>query len=198
MLPADLDGVDQWHAIIGAASAEDVTYPRNEILHNIDLWSLEIYGNVTKLETPIQALRVGDMKLVMGQDPSGHYYPTETMCPEGIGYCTPSYESTDDCSYKYGNVKYLYNITADASETYNLADEMPEVVAAMEQKLQAYRDTMVSPAYRTSNYDKSYSAWSEFNSNFIGPFDDDEELDAETPGSVGNTAGDPNDDKAQN
>ena len=196
MLPADLDGVDQWHAIIGAQGAGDAAYPRTEILHNIDLWSLEIYGNVTKLTTPIQALRVGDMKLVMGQDASKHYTPVESSCPEGIGYCMPSYESTDDCSYEYGNEVYLYNITADEAETTNLADTYPDLVTSMTAKLADYEATMVSPAYRNSNYDLSYSAWAGLNSNFIGPFDDDAEL--ELTELVGDTAGDPNDDLAVN
>ncbi|KAH8057358.1 sulfuric ester hydrolase [Aureococcus anophagefferens] len=196
MLPADLDGVDQWHAILGSGRGAPAAYPRTEILHNIDLWSLEIYGNVTKLRTPIQAIRVGDMKLVMGQDASTHYSPTETTCPEGIGYCMPSYESTEDCSYEYGDQKYLYNITADPSELVDLSTVHPQLVSTLEAKLAGYEATMVSPAYRNSNYDLAYSAWAGLNSNFIGPFDDPVEV--ALTGLVGNTAGDMNDDKAIN
>ena len=160
------------------------------------MYPIEIYGNVTKLRTPIQAIRVGDMKLVMGQDPSTHYMPKATSCAEGLGYCTPSYESTEDCSYEYGDLKYLYNITGDPSELVDLSTVHPVLVAQLEEKLQGYLATMVSPAYRNSNYDLSYSAWAGLNSNFIGPFDDPEELALTS--LVGNTAGDMNDDKATN
>ena len=75
--------------------------PRTEILHNIDLWSLYQYGNMTLLSTPVQAIRVGDWKLFTGQDASKWYEPESSPCAEGTGYCTPTYESTDDCSFSY-------------------------------------------------------------------------------------------------
>ncbi|KAK7241105.1 sulfuric ester hydrolase [Aureococcus anophagefferens] len=164
------------------------------ILHNIDLWSLEIYGNVTKLRTPIQAIRVGDMKLVMGQGVDALLADGDDV-PEGIGYCMPSYESTEDCSYEYGDQKYLYNITADPASSWTV-DGPPALVSTLEAKLAGYEATMVSPAYRNSNYDLAYSAWAGLNSNFIGPFDDPVEV--ALTGLVGNTAGDMNDDKAIN
>jgi hypothetical protein len=108
----------------------------------------------------------------------------------------PSYESTEDCSYEYGDQKYLYNITADPSELVDLSTVHPQLVSTLEAKLAGYEATMVSPAYRNSNYDLAYSAWAGLNSNFIGPFDDPVEV--ALTGLVGNTAGDMNDDKAVN
>merc|ERR1719454_2699987 len=86
-LPTELDGVDQWKHMISPESYEPHHFPRQEIIHNIDLWSLDTqFHNVSLLETPIAALRVGDWKLVMGQDASGWYEPVMTSCAEGAGY----------------------------------------------------------------------------------------------------------------
>ena len=50
-----LDGVDHWkHMVSPELFASADKYPRQEILHNIDLWSLDTqFHNVSLLETPV-------------------------------------------------------------------------------------------------------------------------------------------------
>ena len=169
VLLGEMDGVDHWKHMI---DPEQTTgSPRTEILHNIDLWSLYQYGNMTLLSTPVQAIRVGDWKLFTGQDASKWYEPESSPCAEGTGYCTPTYESTDDCSFSYSDTVYLFNITADPAETTNLADEYPDVVHLLEAKLEDYQEKMEAPAFRVEDYHKAYQAFIS-NNDFIGPFFD--------------------------
>ena len=128
-------------------------------------------SQVSLLETPVAALRVGDWKLVMGQDASGWYEPVMTSCAEGAGYCPPTYETTDDCNYRYHQSTYLFNITADPHETTNLAHEFQSVTKKLKERVDYWTGTMVDPAYRSSAYKEAYSAWIK-NGYFIGPFDE--------------------------
>jgi arylsulfatase A-like enzyme len=169
-LLGEMDGVDHWKHIIDPEE-QSKSAPRHEILHNIDLWSLYQYGNMTLLSTPVQAIRVGDMKLFTGQDASKWYEPESSPCQDGTGYCTPTYESTDDCSFTYSDTIYLFNITADPSETTNLAQDFPDVVQQLEAKLEAYQEKMEAPAFRVEDYHKAYQAFIA-NNDFIGPFFD--------------------------
>ena len=67
LTPADLDGIDHWRHMTREADSWE-TPPRTELLHNIDKWSLEgAFTNVSILQTAVQGIRVGDMKLLMGQ-----------------------------------------------------------------------------------------------------------------------------------
>ena len=92
-------------------------------------------------------------------------------CAEGTGYCTPTYESTDDCSFTYSDTVYLFNITADPTETTNLATEYPDIVHMLEAKLEDYQEKMEAPAFRVEDYHKAYQAFIA-NNDFIGPFFD--------------------------
>ena len=171
-LPTDLDGIDQWKHMISPEIFAPDAYPRQEVLHNIDLWSLDTsFKNVSLLETPVAALRMGDWKLVMGQDASGWYQPHQGGCAGGQGYCPPTYESTDDCNYRYHQMTYLFNITEDPMESVNLAHTHSEVASKMKDRLDYHISTMVDPAYRSSAYHEAYSAWIK-NGYFIGPFDE--------------------------
>jgi len=162
-----LDGVDHWKHIVDPT--EQTGTPRAELLHNIDLWSLYQYGNMTLLNTPVQAIRVGDWKLLTGQDDSEWYEPDSSPCSGGSGYCTPTYESTDDCSFSYSNNIYLFNISADPGETTNLATDYPAVVSELFSKIDDYMDEMEEPAFRVEDYHKAYQAFLA-NNDFIGPF----------------------------
>jgi arylsulfatase A-like enzyme len=173
LLPAELDGVDHWRHMIHAVDDWKTDPPRTELLHNIDLWSLEgAFTNVSLLSTAVQAIRVGDMKLLMGQDASNWFKPHMSDCATH-GYCTPGYESTDDCSYEYGDSKYLFNMSADPFELNNLvADEAyAGLLTTMEARLTHYRSGMVDPAYKSAHYHRAYLSWAA-NDYFIGPFDD--------------------------
>ena len=162
-----LDGVDHWkHMVSPELFASADKYPRQEILHNIDLWSLDTQfhnvslletpvagddaealslSQVSLLETPVAALRVGDWKLVMGQDASGWCRAVMRSCAEGAGYCPPTYETTDDCNYRYHQSTYLFNITADPHETTNLAHEFQSVTKKLKERVDYWTGTMVDP-----------------------------------------------------
>ena len=157
----DIDGVDQWSALLSGGSP-----PRTEILHNIDRWALNTLftDNLTTLTTPIQAIRQGHMKLLMGQDFPGIAVPHATRRLDDI-----SPNALGDCHYDYSDAVYLFNITQDPSETENLVTAMPDVVSALVARLAVYARTEVSPAYKGCDDTDAYRAWTS-KGWFIGPF----------------------------
>lgn len=166
-LPSDLDGVDQWRALLGQTDQ-----PRSEILHNIDLWQVA-HGsdsNLTELYMPIQAIRVKDLKLVMGQDASAYFRPWTASC--GGNCSNSSFQATDDCSYYNASQVYLYNITADPTEKTNLATLREHDVERLAKRLAEFNASMIPPAWKGCNYDLAYNVWSDLNNFFIGHFDD--------------------------
>jgi len=138
-----LDGVNQWPAIAAGEASQ-----RTEILHNIDPISRTA------------ALRVGSMKLLLGAIgyndwavPSGWTPPSSEQPP------SPG-PLPDD-----GFVG-LFNITADPREFHNLAAGMPDVVAKLRSRLQAYNATAVpcrfpqpDPAADPSKHGGAWGPW---------------------------------------
>lgn len=112
-----MDGLNQWPML-----SEGKPSPRHEFVYNID----DLIGNA--------AIRVGDYKLLVGDpgEPSGWIPPPELDVDSYDGYKFRGNESV-----------YLFNLKADPTEHYNLADVYPDLVATMKQRLIEYRKTMV-------------------------------------------------------
>lgn len=111
-----LDGYDVWRAI----TEKDALSPRKEILHNIDP------------STGARAVRVGEFKLIIGQNPGGWgpnpSDPTSKKVPAG--------NSTGP---------WLFNVRVDVSERVNLhgVDEFKEEQAACYAALARFTASMV-------------------------------------------------------
>lgn len=130
----DGDGIDVWDAISSNAQS-----PRTEIIH-----SAQATGSVLTAE----ALRVGDLKLVMdpgmfdcGVDHLGWYPPTSLQW----NYTRFSVQCSEpptifNCTH---DKPCLFNITADPCEHMNLAEQLPQQLAALQTRLAQYRKTTV-------------------------------------------------------
>lgn len=157
--PSDLptiDGYDMWDVLNSRGA--DV---RKEILHNID--PIQNFSSI----------RVGDFKLVMGDISNGRndgWYgctpPGGDMPPGGDVIEPPAVDSntvkfsSDDipiivnCGPKPANLSTncmpkkapcLFNIPADPCEYHNIADQNPNLVQMLLQKIEDYRKTSVEP-----------------------------------------------------
>ena len=124
----NLDGYNQWDTISHGAPS-----PRTEILHNINP-GISV-ANVTNQFRA--AIRVGDLKLIIGHAGNGSWIPPPNMpCP---GLCH------DPIIAHYGT--WLFNITADPEERNDLSSEHPEKVAELMSRLEVYNRTAVPVCY---------------------------------------------------
>ena len=159
----ELDGYNHWGAIMGHSSRS----PRSTLVHNMDY----LYSNVTAEWYTTGAIRVGDFKLLRGVQ----YMPVwdlpqsdnRTELEEG-GVFADGGSGGEDW-YNEVPSDYLYNITADPSETTDLKAQYPEVFAELNKIMDEYLPTMPATAYCGSTMDKQ--ARKVFNeTQFIGPW----------------------------
>ncbi|XP_072050869.1 arylsulfatase J-like isoform X2 [Amphiura filiformis] len=127
-----LDGYDVWDSIIKGTSS-----PRKELLHNIDPYFVKV-TNITQLPSPFTpnihaALRVGDWKILTGNP--GVYNGWIPPLESGIVPIQPVMPE--------GKNIWLFNITADPDEKYDVAYKNPSVVKMMLAKLAEYYNTTV-------------------------------------------------------
>lgn len=174
-LPKHIDGVNHYGQLMGRRDEA----PRDTIVHNIDLWNDDGYV-LERRDTPQAALRKGDLKLVVGFEPSSWYIPQTVACEDEITkYCSPGYEELDDCITDGYNRTYLFNITADPYETTDLARSHPNEVQEMQKYLEYHIRGMVWPVWMGYDYDDAYATWLE-NHAYIGPFFDNGALSNKT------------------
>ena len=134
-----LDGFDQWPTITG----KDVPSARSYLLHNIDI-SYPKRGKKMFSDTwdtrVRAAIRLGDMKLITGQPDDGSWVkpPSDESVPHG------DVIHSKDQGYK--NV-WLFNITADPTEHYDLSEKYPHHVHHMLDMISAIDLTAVPPNY---------------------------------------------------
>ncbi|KAK7478758.1 hypothetical protein BaRGS_00029969 [Batillaria attramentaria] len=129
-----LDGVD--HS--GAASQ------RKEILHNIDpLYKPKgdsLYPDIFDTRTRA-AIRVGEYKLITGDPSNGSWIP-----PPSSNLYVP--KTNHDAPTK--NV-WLFNLQSDPYEEVDLADERPDIVKQLLQRLAYYNSTAVPAVYPSAD-----------------------------------------------
>ncbi|KAJ8307722.1 hypothetical protein KUTeg_014727 [Tegillarca granosa] len=153
----DIDGVDQWSAIVDGSQSK-----RNEFIYNLD--------NMFPAVTGHAAIRSGDYKLIDGfPGPYPFWYkPQQYEKDDPIKKCHLSHgqhrlkdynynynayepyefqkyeneEITGMCNETFGFYQ-LFNIKDDPNEYYNLAFWEPHKVIELKKKLDIYRKTMV-------------------------------------------------------
>ncbi|XP_038067304.1 arylsulfatase B-like [Patiria miniata] len=133
-----LDGYNMWNTI----SRGDPS-PRKEILHNIDplfprpkTHSMSVIGTKVFNETIRAAIRSGDWKLITGSPGNSSWIP-----PPDYGF-TPVTQIEAP-----GKMVWLFNITADPSEYYDMSSQRPDVVQRLMQRLQYYYEGAVPVFY---------------------------------------------------
>lgn len=131
--PVPVDGFDVWETVsFGKPS------PRTEILLNIDLKSEEKDNKINS--DPFYqgaAIRVGDMKLLMGCPNSTWFKPPELSNAAVIN---------DKALHDESLIKIaLYNITADPNEHNDLSHKLPEEVQRLQRRLEFYKKAATPP-----------------------------------------------------
>ncbi|XP_067667935.1 arylsulfatase B-like [Haliotis asinina] len=120
---ASIDGVSQWDSIrMGLPSK------RTEFIYNLDDFFYPVTGHA--------AIRVGDMKLVDGYP--GLY--DNWYLPMNDTEDTPLEDFIFDQRHE---MVWLFNLTADPLEKYNLASQMPGVVETLRARMLEYKKQMV-------------------------------------------------------
>eukprot|EP00622_Pseudochattonella_farcimen_P004689 FR740128.1.p1 GENE.FR740128.1~~FR740128.1.p1 ORF type:complete len:322 (+),score=33.05 FR740128.1:77-967(+) len=144
---SQLDGLSHWSAILDQSVS-----PRHSLLYNIDY-----RYNVTTA-----ALRVGDMKLHRNAQLQPIYSIPQT---NNLTVDMSHYENTE-------YVDYLFNLTADPTESHDLKDAHPDIFHAMNRALDQYEVTMEPTAFCGAADD--VAAVAVFHETpFIGPWMDD-------------------------
>ncbi|NXS30806.1 ARSI Arylsulfatase, partial [Pomatostomus ruficeps] len=165
-----LDGYNVWPAI-----SEGKESPRTEILHNIDpLYNHAKYGSLEDgfgiWNTAVQAsIRVGEWKLLTGDPGYSDWIPPQTLTN-----FPGSWWNLERLTDGLRKSVWLFNITADPYERYDLSEQRPDVVRTLLMRLVHYNQTAIPVRYPAENP----RAHPDFNGGAWGPWaseDDGEE-----------------------
>uniref|UniRef100_A0A8C5UG67 Arylsulfatase family member I n=1 Tax=Malurus cyaneus samueli TaxID=2593467 RepID=A0A8C5UG67_9PASS len=157
-----LDGYNVWPAI-----SEGKESPRTEILHNIDpLYNHAKYGSLEDgfgiWNTAVQAsIRVGEWKLLTGDPGYSDWIPPQTLTNFPGSWW--NLERLTDGPKKS---VWLFNITADPYERYDLSEQRPDVVRTLLTRLVHYNQTAIPVRYPAENP----RAHPDFNGGAWGPW----------------------------
>ncbi|XP_048590720.1 arylsulfatase B [Nematostella vectensis] len=152
-----LDGMDVWETIATGAPS-----PRKEILVNIDTPSQNPLHDENLLGYEGSALRVGDMKILVGVPNITWFKPPELGGSLGRHWWR-NWRKKDRIEVA------LYNITADPEERHDMSQKLPDVVAKLRQRLDYYMSGAVpsgkkpadKQARKTAEKKGSWGPWKE-------------------------------------
>ncbi|CAH2300714.1 arylsulfatase J [Pelobates cultripes] len=138
-----LDGYDIWETI-----SEGKRSPRVDILHNIDpMYTKARNGSWAAgfgiWNTAIQsAIRTKDWKLLTGNPGYGDWIPPQSFINMG-----PNRFHNERVTLYNGKSIWLFNITADPYERFDLSDKYPDIVKQLLRRLAQYNKTAVPVRY---------------------------------------------------
>eukprot|EP01006_Ploeotia_vitrea_P014350 TRINITY_DN38672_c0_g1_i1.p1 TRINITY_DN38672_c0_g1~~TRINITY_DN38672_c0_g1_i1.p1 ORF type:complete len:532 (-),score=62.88 TRINITY_DN38672_c0_g1_i1:1078-2673(-) len=148
-LPAGMDGINMWPAIIGA----NTTLGHDELVLNLDAHKIppddfvdrldrelqvfldKILGHHNPIPNPTNAIRVGDWKLIYGKPFYDGWYPE-----------APAKVIPPPHMNKTKLPTYLFNLATDPYEHHNLADKYPKKVQELTERMQYYHKKNYRPA----------------------------------------------------
>ncbi|NXG78323.1 ARSI Arylsulfatase, partial [Baryphthengus martii] len=164
-----LDGYNVWPAI-----SEGKESPRTEILHNIDpLYNHAKYGSLEDgfgiWNTAVQAsIRVGEWKLLTGDPGYSDWIPPQTLTN-----FPGSWWNLERLTDGLRKSVWLFNITADPYERYDLSDQRPDVVRTLLMRLVHYNRTAIPVRYPAENP----RAHPDFNGGAWGPWASEDDVE---------------------
>ncbi|XP_042737680.1 arylsulfatase I [Lagopus muta] len=164
-----LDGYNVWPAI-----SEGKESPRTEILHNIDpLYNHAKYGSLEDgfgiWNTAVQAsIRVGEWKLLTGDPGYSDWIPPQTLTN-----FPGSWWNLERLTDGLRKSVWLFNITADPYERYDLSEQRPDIVRALLTRLVHYNRTAIPVRYPAENP----RAHPDFNGGAWGPWASEDEVE---------------------
>ena len=123
-----LDGYNVWPAI-----TQDIQTPRKELLINLDPPTRGFRGQA--------AMRVGDWKLITGLPNCSIQVPRRknNTCPDGWVHLNGS---IDHGPYTPSFI-WLFNIKEDPNERNNVADQHPDIVKQLKERIEYYNSTHI-------------------------------------------------------
>ena len=126
-----LDGYNAWPAI-----TENVQTPRNELLINLDPPHEGFMGQA--------AIRIGEWKLITGL-PNCSLVPVKVRdkCPDGWVHLNGTIENPPYTP----SFTWLFNIKEDPNERNNVADQHPDIVKQLNEKIENYNSTHIEQLY---------------------------------------------------
>lgn len=130
---ADIDGMDVWDSLI-----HNLPSPRREFVYGYDNYDKNLSGGI----------RVGDWKLIVGKAGLPDDWPT----PENLDMTFDAYKSGDTLlEWPDAPPFRLFNVIEDPCEHNNLANEMPEKVHELLQRLREYGSKSVVPLWQPND-----------------------------------------------
>lgn len=138
-----LDGFDQWKTI-----SEGKKSSRQEILHNIDPMSRPVGRRLksSPFDNRIMAaLRQGDWKLLTGNPGKGQWQKRSIIKFDAEDF--EDHGSINLSSFEWQQNIWLFNITADPHEKYDVSQNHPGVIRRMLARLAYYNSSSVPPIY---------------------------------------------------
>ena len=145
-----LDGYNVWKTI-----TENETTPRKELLINLDPVRENYIGQA--------AIRIGQWKLITGQ-------PNCTLTPGWVGdNCRDGWihlDGTVEPPPYTPSFTWLFNIEDDPNERNNVADQHPEIVQQLKERIEYYNSTHIEQLYppidrksNPANFDGVWTPW---------------------------------------
>ena len=145
------DGVDQWGAVNGNASAGT----RDELILHFNMWEAgETRAGKTAFDDAKASLRVGPWKYIQNEVGDRAYKPSENCSQIRCGLTPLEHK------------RYLFNIVEDPRETNNLIDSRSDVADRLIAKLKTFyrfSEANVHSAWAPPQQEDAYPVWEDAN-----------------------------------
>mmetsp|Transcript_28578 Transcript_28578/g.47276 ORF Transcript_28578/g.47276 Transcript_28578/m.47276 type:complete len:651 (+) Transcript_28578:16-1968(+) len=172
-----LDGVNHWDDLVMGMDATPQCY-RDEMVHTVEVGvdasaPYEKGVSYSATDTLRAGLRMGDYKLVYGEQEIGWWSDTEfSAACSSSGMCGGN-------STGYVPFGYVFNIAKDFTEHHNLIDIVDDtILSKLWQRLDYYFENMANPGWRWYDVSEVALATYQQNDDWVRPWISDEDLES--------------------
>ncbi len=124
--------IDLFPTIIDYVTDGKASMPSDRVIDGVslrELWSGNVSANTTVHEE-LYYMKKGSVQAVRIENENGTYKYFENVGTENAAFIDQRYKN------------YLFNLTTDPSESYNLSMEQPEIAKQLNEKLHAFRQSL--------------------------------------------------------